>query len=207
MQAALVKWPLSSLVRYRMYSQPLVRSLTAKRKIDLSASNQRHGFSQLNAGAGAIENPMDEPGDRRIVKTGRTVEEINAAARLGYRPLVKSVLPGSDIRERVAVFQDRSTGEISVCGDLRYGDSYGEMVLGYTSYYPYHFPNPFAAYLVPPDIAPGEEVWLDDLIEDVVAEWGGQGQNTRLEASPAIWNGSDFDIQFDPQRDADHWIG
>lgn len=75
------------------------------------------------------------------------------------------------------------------------------------AYYPYNFPNPFAAYLVPPDIAVGEQVWLEDLIEDVVAVWGNQGYRPRLDAAAAVWNGTEFEISFDPERDADHWIG
>lgn len=53
----------------------------------------------------------------------------------------------------------------------------------------------------------GEEVWLEDLIEDLVAVWGNQGYHPRLPAAPAVWNGSDFYILFDSNRDAPHWIG
>jgi hypothetical protein len=60
---------------------------------------------------------------------------------------------------------------------------------------------------LPSDLAVGEEVWLEDLIEDLVAVWGNQGYHPRLATAPAVWNGSDFVIQFDPLRDAAHWIG
>ncbi len=53
----------------------------------------------------------------------------------------------------------------------------------------------------------GEEVWLEDLIEDVVAVWGNQGYQPRLPACAAVWNGTGFDLLFDPQRDARRWIG
>jgi hypothetical protein len=154
--------------------------------------------------------PKDAPGNRRIIKTGRTLEIINQAAQQGYRPLVKPVQPSPDVHYQVAVFQDPENGTIAISADVRQryrGSIQGEMVMEYILYYPYHFPSPFAAYLVPQDLAIGEEVWLEDVIEDLVAVWGNQGYHPRLQAAPAIWNGADFVIQFDPQRDAQRWIG
>jgi len=150
--------------------------------------------------------PKDSPGSRRVVKTGRTVEEINAAAKSGMRPLVKPVRPSDKVHDMVAVFQDPETGEVALSGDCRYQPG-GNKVIDYMLYYPYHFPNPFAAYLLPADLAVGEEVWLEDLIEDLVAVFGNQGHHPRLESAPAIWNGDDFEILFEPSRDAEHWIG
>ncbi len=112
------------------------------------------GSSQSKAASPSNE-PKDTPGNRRIVKTGRTVEEINAAAKQGFRPLVKAVRPSNNIHYRVAVFQDPETGEIESSGDVRFSGR-GKRVIDYTYYYPYHFPNPFAAYLVTNDIAVGE---------------------------------------------------
>ena len=153
-----------------------------------------------------MKNPAEGPGSRRVVKTGRTEEAINAAARAGFRPLVRPVRPSADIHYRVAVFQDSETGEIQTAGDVRRRPK-GNQVLDFTSYYPYHFPSPFAAYLLPADLVAGEEVWLEDLIEDVVAVWGNQGYQPRLPACAAVWNGSSFFLLFDPQRDARRWIG
>ena len=150
--------------------------------------------------------PTGTPAGRRVIKTARTMDAINAAARSGFRPLIKAVRAAPDVQGMVAVFQDPETGEIGLSTDVRFGGN-GTKVLDYMAYYPYNFPNPFAAYLVPPDIAVGEQVWLEDLIEDLVAVWGNQGYRPRLEAAAAVWNGCDFEISFDPKRDADHWIG
>lgn len=106
----------------------------------------------------------------------------------------------------VAVFQDPETGEIELSGDVRFRPP-GQMVIDYVLYYQYCFRNPFAAYLVPNDIVVGEEVWLEDLIEDLVSVWGNQGHNPRLRSALAVWNGSDFEIQFDPRVDAAFLIG
>ena len=152
--------------------------------------------------------PTDAPGERRVIRTARTLEAINEAAESGLRPLVKSVKPNPEVRCWFAVFQNLKTGEIKVVGDRRFrpDDRYLK-VIEFTDYYPYHFPNPFAAYLIPPDLAVGEIVWLEDVIEDIVAVWGNQGYQPRLEAGPARWTGTEFDILFDPQRDAQRWIG
>jgi hypothetical protein len=150
--------------------------------------------------------PADSAGNRRTIKTGRTVDAINEAARNGFRPLVKPVTPGKHIHNMVGVFQDPASGQIAAIADSR-GRSEGLLVIPWTHYYPYSFPNPFAAYLLPSDLGIWEEVWLEDLIEDLVAVWGNQGDHPRLPAAGAIWNGKDFEILFDPRRDAEYWIG
>jgi hypothetical protein len=152
------------------------------------------------------KEPKNAPGDRRIIKTARTVEAINDAARKGFRPLIKPVKANPKITAMVAVFQDPKTGEIEVVGDTR-GQPDGDCVIDYTIYYPYAFPEPFAAYLIPKDLAVNEEVWIEDIIEDIVAIWGNQNQVPRLQAAPALWNGKDFFILFDPDKDAPVYLG
>lgn len=172
----------------------------------MSIFDRLWGKPRRNLKAASPHEPKDSPGNRRVIKTGRTVEEINAAARSGLRPLVKPVRPNKQIHDMVAVFQDPTTGEIELSGDCRHQPG-GNKVIDYTLYYPYHFPNPFAAYLLPADLAVGEEVWLEDLIEDLVAVFGNQGYHPRLESAPAIWTGDDFEVLFDPRRDAEQWMG
>jgi len=72
--------------------------------------------------------------------------------------------------------------------------------IDFTFYYPHHFPSPFAAYLIPRDIQPGETVWIEDLIEDIVKSIWNQGDAFRLESCEAVWNGVDFDIQFEERH-------
>ncbi|WP_141480843.1 hypothetical protein [Marilutibacter maris] len=140
-----------------------------------------------------------------VIRTARTKRAINAAVDEGFFPLIKAVQPSPDVHFMVGVDQDPLTGKIELLGDIR---GYGQnMVMEFRDYYPYNFPNPFAAYLIPDDLVPGEAVWLEDLIEDIVAVWGNQGYHPRLACAPAIWNGEDFEILFDPAKDADEWIG
>jgi hypothetical protein len=134
--------------------------------------------------------------------------KINAAAKAGLWPLVKPVIPSPDIHEMVAVFQDKATGEIELSGDMRngFGQDY-ECVIPYTTYYQYHFRLPYAAYLIPVDLKEGEQVWIEDLIEDIVAIFGNQGYQPRLKACEAVWENGNFRILFDPEKDAPEWIG
>lgn len=141
----------------------------------------------------------------RTIKTARTEAKINAGAKSGFFPLMKPVVPNPEIHSKYAVFQNPETGEIVVSGDYR---SFGQdqskgpltQVLDWTYYYPYSFPSPFAAYLLPSDLKVGEHVWLEDLIEDIVGETWNQGNKYRLKSAEAIWNGKDFEIQFDDRQ-------
>lgn len=145
----------------------------------------------------------------RTIKTARDEESINEAARAGFFPLVKPVIPSQVIRNKYAVIQNRTTGEIEVSGDYRHmphtDDS--EVVIGFTDYYPYSFPSPFAAYLIPSDLAVGERVYLEDLIEDVVGGSWNQGDTYRLESCVAVWDGKDFTLEWEPGTDTQIMIG
>jgi hypothetical protein len=104
------------------------------------------------------------------------------------------------------IFQDPVTGEIESHGDLRSRPKGKQLVLE-SRYYPDSFPAPFAAYLIPPDLKPGDEAWLEDLIEDVVGARWNQGPQYRLQACAATWNGKDFELQYDADQDASTFIG
>ena len=135
----------------------------------------------------------------RIVKTARDKKSINEAASKGLQPLLKKVVPSSEIRSKYAVMQNKKTGEIMVIGDYRiFHDLEGNpdlvTVIDWTEYYPHNFASPFAAYLIPKDIQIGERVFIEDLIEDYVGASWNQGDTYRLESCDAIWNGNDLEI-------------
>lgn len=145
----------------------------------------------------------------RVIKTARDQESINQAARAGFRPLMRTVKPSRKIHSKFAVYQNRETGEIAVVGDFRahMPEQEWDCVIDWTDYYPHSFPQPFAAYLIPPDIQKGERVLLEDLIEDLVGMTWNQGNAYRLDSCEAIWTGSDFKIQFNPRRDQARSVG
>ena len=143
----------------------------------------------------------------RIIKTARTKDSINQAAKEGFRPIVKKVEPSDRIKSQYAVMQNKTTKEIIVIGDHRSTrfdprllpkDNF-EMIVDWSYYYPYKFESPIAAYLVPEDIEVGERVMLEDLIEDYPTS-GGQGNVYRLNSCEAIWTGEEFEIKIEPRR-------
>tara|TARA_B100002052_G_scaffold88815_1_gene81720 strand:+ start:696 stop:1136 length:441 start_codon:yes stop_codon:yes gene_type:complete len=132
----------------------------------------------------------------RVIKTARDKDEINLAANSGFFPLMKLVKPSSKISSKFAIRQDGKNGTIEILGDYREGDG-SDCIIGWTNYYPYNFKSPYAAYLIPKDIKIGERVILEDLIEDIVGGRWNQGDAWRLDSCEAIWNGDDFEIQYD----------
>ena len=139
---------------------------------------------------------------KKTIKTARTIEEINKAASDGYcRPLMKQVTPSKNIRSKYAICQNKKTGLIRTMGDYRdHCREDEELVIDFTTYYPYSFKSPFAAYLIPKDITVGEKVYIEDLIEDYVGLCWNQGGSFRLESCDAIWNGKDFDILHEEEK-------
>lgn len=145
----------------------------------------------------------------RLIKTAKTEFAINQAAKAGFFPLVKPVLPSPEISSKFCLLQNRHTGEIKVIGDLR-GAGGGEdwtTVIDWTDYYPHVFPEPFAAYLIPSDIQVGERVFVEELIEDYIGASWNQGDNYRLKSCMAIWDGSDLRIQYDPAKNVRKIVG
>lgn len=145
----------------------------------------------------------------RVVKTARNKEAINEAAEQGFWPLVKPVIPSPHIKSKFAVLQDKGTGKIEVAADYRLINAYPNMetVIDFTYFYPYQFESPFAAYLVPQDIAIGEIVFLEDLIEDVVGASWNQGDAYRLNGCKAVWDGKEFVLVIEPNQAYNNIVG
>jgi hypothetical protein len=146
--------------------------------------------------------PRDAERNRvlKVIKTARSIEDINAAAKNNYRPLVKKVEPSAKIKEKMAVHQNTETGEVQLCGDLRamLPERGWQEVIPMFWYYPNVQLEPIAAYLIPKDLKVGEHVVLEDLIEDVVGSSWNQWDCYRLAISEAIWTGSDFEFDRNP---------
>lgn len=148
----------------------------------------------------------------RRIRTARSVELINESAKQGERPLIKKVQPSKKVFRSVVVFQSESTGEIHVTSQDNWRDMHlagsedSKLVLDH-KYYPHYFQLPFAAYLIPEDLEVGERVFIEDLIEDYPGLTYQGGSTERLESCEAIWNGKDFEMQYDPERDRGHIVG
>ena len=142
-----------------------------------------------------------------VIKTARDLEAINQAVKEGFIPIFRKVEPDPKIRTKYAVYRNTNTGEYVQKGDFRWIGSEFETVIDFTYYYPYHFESPFAAYLVPKDLASGTRVLLEDLIEDLVGATWNQGDVYRLQVCEAIWDGTDIVIDYQPKRDRSDFVG
>jgi hypothetical protein len=151
--------------------------------------------------------------DNRVIKTARSLAEINEAVQNGFQLLFKRVEPSDKIRTKFKVVRYKDTGVFEVFGDYRensfemYHTGEYETVLDWTYYYPYTFSSPYAAYLIPKDIQIGERVFVEDLIEDFVGRIWNQGDTYRLESCEALWNGKDLEIIYDPGEQIISFVG
>lgn len=131
-----------------------------------------------------------------IIKTARTLEDINRAANMGYWPDVRLVeykdqetatdfvarmlhnkVIDGPMQSKLTIGQDPQTGRIESAGDFRHRFDRGSMkeVIPFTYYYPYYQRVPVAAYLIPPDLQNGSEVVVEDPIEDLIGRTWNQG--------------------------------
>lgn len=159
-----------------------------------------------------ITTENEQHAKRRTIKTARGLDQINEGVAAGFIPLVKRVEASKEISVKLSVYQHKTSGKVKTVGDYRAGlkldnnEEY-EQVLPWFSYYPYQFKSPIAAYLIPMDLEKGEEVYLEDLIEDYVGRSWNQGSAWRLKGCKAIWNGQDFEIQYNPDVQRTDFIG
>ena len=152
----------------------------------------------------------DNDEELRVIRTARDEESINEAAKNGFWPLVRKVVPSKDIQSKYRLIQNKITGEIKIFGDYRFGSGTEENwqeVIDWTFYYPHSFKSPFAAYLIPKDIRKYEKVFVEDLIEDHIGSEWNQGDTYRLESCEALWTGSDLKILHDDNEDVTQFVG
>lgn len=136
--------------------------------------------------------------ERLVIRTARTLEDMNFAAANGYKLLVRRAGSGEGVRLQLAVYQDSETGCIASSDDVRWppgsfqeGANTFKPVLGYFKYKPAGPSYPVAAYVVPPDLPIGTEVFVEDAIEDLICEMP-QGTAERMSGWWAIWEGEDL---------------
>lgn len=148
-------------------------------------------------------NNQTEDGEH-IIRTARTIDEMKYAEENGLKLLVKRIHPSPEIYSNLGVKFNKDSGRHIFSGDLRglpitLGDQ--EPTESYPirlfRYYPYNFPAPIAAYIIPDNLEAGERVFLVDLIEDFIGSKWNQGPSSRLSSCSAVWNGSDFDVEWD----------
>jgi len=164
--------------------------------------------------ADVVEDALDPeprgPDHKLVIRTARTEEAMNAAARRGYWPVLEKVPTASDspCSESAVVVQNPTTGEVAICSDPRrlYRNDleHWNTVFSWFSYYQYARSEPVAAYLVPRNLAPDSQVILEDPIIDIIGST--HTGSYRATNVAAVWTGTGFRILWD-ESDVVDYIG
>lgn len=142
------------------------------------------------------DKSFDEMSDGlRVIRTIRGETAINAAKEMGLKLIELRAEVNDEFKVKYKKLQHRKTGEIITIGDFRAdGGSEWRTLVNWSYKNPSKFFSPFAAYIVPKDLKPGERVLINDVITNHVSGRWNQGDVYRLSKSEAIWTGRYFNI-------------
>lgn len=136
--------------------------------------------------------------DWPVVKTARTGEEMNFAVANGYKLLFRKVESYESVKLKFAAYQDKESGYLAFSNDARMppGYEYGQEpthtpVFDYFLYSPPSPDWPIAAYVIPPDLEVGTEVFVEDAIEHLICAMP-QNTSERMSGWWATWDGEDL---------------
>lgn len=135
----------------------------------------------------------EKPEGIRVIKTARTVEEMNRAVLEGYWPLLYQNSYDKEVNEYLMMYQHPETQLCQIVKDpcvARELEALGYKPRLKNSNYISDSPL-FAAYLIPKDIKQEEEVWLEDVIEV------GYRNYHRVTAAKGVWKGSSIRFEND----------
>ncbi len=164
----------------------------------------RQGFCfRRQAHRDKVQGPSPIP----VVRTARTLEEMNFAAANGFRLLFQQAGSGRRLRRSLGIYRTTETGELHLCNDYRkahdiawvsaqpdpkeVGGEHCEFVIPMFQFIPQGPASPVAAYLIPEDLPDNTEVFVEDVIEDKVKAYP-QGTRVRTEYWFATWTGQDL---------------
>ncbi|MGC6414830.1 MAG: hypothetical protein ACON5K_09035 [Bacteroidia bacterium] len=134
----------------------------------------------------------------RVIRTIRGETAITAAKEMGLTLIELRAEVSDEFKIKYKKVKDKLTGKIITLGDFRedhyFRKSRYKTLVNWTSRNPSKFFSPFAAYIVPKDLKPGERVLINDVITNHVSGRWNQGDVYRLSKSEAIWTGRYFNI-------------
>lgn len=137
-----------------------------------------------------------------VVRTARSFAAMQDGISRGDRLQIMPAGPTSNIGDIYSAIRNISTGNII----YQRGTTHGRD--GLTEDHDWEFISegflhrpgqtfPFAAYLIPADVLPGQRVFVEDLIEDVISFKSNNGDSTRRNSCSAIWLGYQLKLEDD----------
>lgn len=136
-----------------------------------------------------------------IIQTARSLAAIEDGVRRGYRPLFVGADYKGDVGKKLCVSYYSKANAVFYQSDFRamFGAIDGSDN-GVSSIMVRHDderdPSPLAAYMIPPELNPGDKVFVADIIEEIVRERWNQGDSWRLTSSEAVWTGEKLEIEY-----------
>lgn len=140
----------------------------------------------------------------RVIKTARDINSINGHVKNGYIPLIRKASCNPEIGWYINIYQNNETGEFvernQYC-EVENRDGFDienhEKIFENIHHYPHNFKSSYGAYLIPNDLFIGQQVFIEDLIEDFVGAYTITYRGKTVERAVschAIWNGKDLEI-------------
>lgn len=154
---------------------------------------------------------LDESCPLQRIRTARGAREVNELASPTLRPLVVEVPKSAG--NRMIIWQNGLTGRIAFSYSMRFNPDEINADCETREHWrkiAYQHQEearrcgddglPIAAYMIPSDLRVGERVWIEDVIEAVVAVHG-PGYTENHNSAVAIWLGESFQFVVDePDR-------
>lgn len=139
--------------------------------------------------------------DLPIIITLRNLPAMKSAQQKGFRLIFRDT--GEDTsngEEKYILYQNKHTGALWWSSDYRRSAPEPEALHAENDWgivRDWFFARsdrqfPLAAYAIPKNIAAGERVFIEDLIEDSFSETWNQGNSERRKSSGATWTGEDL---------------
>ena len=183
----------------------LLRNRYSKACVHLSEHSESVIFLKDES---AIQPLKDVTGHPFKIQTVYGKADIARGYAMGYWPDVRIIRPDPKMNSKISVGQNTQTGEVFYSHDFR--DSFREYGCGddsradgikelhsFVSYYPYHKPEPVAAYLVPKGLTNGTRVTVDDPIENVIGTTWSQGGGWKAQNIPAFIENNKVILELD----------
>lgn len=129
-----------------------------------------------------------EQNDLVKIATARYFQAINEASKNGNTVLIRKINHSDYEHARFCIFQNQTTLELEMISSEETAEQYAQsgnynLLLDWSTYYPFAQKSPVAAYIIPSSLSAGEKVYVEDMIEDTLSKSG-----------YATWNGKDLDF-------------
>lgn len=171
----------------------------------------------------------DETGAIRVIRSVRNLPAMESAYERGFKLLIRQI--GAPLKAgpvKYQVMQHEETGAIRYSGDYRgagvdflsvakpdelteegYAAFQREQAkwksLGGWHWVRGDLPFPLGAYLIPADLAEDEQVFVEDVLEDIFDVFWNQGNANRRSQALAVWRGGD--LVFSPPETSPSFVG